>query len=77
MGEWTKILTPIINKFEVGANFGDKVCFNKDGSRGMAMLLKEMAEKLDTTTIEESEWLRRVYERYGKDNSHPANPEQN
>ncbi len=44
---WTEAVQPIVAKCEVGALFGERVYFTKDGADALGKLLKEMAAKLD------------------------------
>lgn len=52
-GDWRRVVQPIIAKCEVGAAFGGRVVFNKDGADALGKLLKEMAEKLDAACQEQ------------------------
>jgi hypothetical protein len=47
MTEWSDMVKPIVAKCEVGAAFGQRVVFNRDGADALGKLLKEMASKLD------------------------------
>ncbi len=44
---WSEIVRPIVTKCEVGAAFGDRVFFTKEGADALGKLIKEMAENLD------------------------------
>lgn len=47
MGQWSDMVKPIVAKCEVGANFGERVVFNRDGAKALGELLKRMAATLD------------------------------
>ena len=46
-GPWSKMVAPLIGRFEVAAAFGKEATCNPTGSRAMADLMKTMAERLD------------------------------
>ncbi len=45
--DWLVLCEPHIHRFEVGATFGSGVTFNREGSKAMAVLMSEMANRLD------------------------------
>jgi hypothetical protein len=46
-GQWTEAVGPIAAKLEVGATFGERTVFNREGSKALAELLREMARIID------------------------------
>lgn len=45
--DWREAVKIIVAKCEVGAAFGQRVCFNADGADALGKLLKQMAYQLD------------------------------
>lgn len=44
---WTEVMAPHVQRFEVASAVGGSAVYNAEGSKAMAVLIRDMAAKLD------------------------------